>query len=74
MAIEYVPRACPLKFLDRIYQGSNASTLSNKNPENKRRDLIILATLVKFPGVGLILYETGWVEDPEVVCETSFYI
>ncbi|KAJ5381168.1 uncharacterized protein N7496_003596 [Penicillium cataractarum] len=49
-----------------VYRGSNASSLSNKNPENKRRDLIILSALIEYPGVGLILYETACAEDLEV--------
>ncbi|KAH8697584.1 beta-lactamase-like protein [Talaromyces proteolyticus] len=49
-----------------IFRGGNTSSLSNKNPENKRRELIILSTLIEYPGVGLILYETGCAEDLDV--------
>ena len=52
----------------RILRGANASTLSNKNPENKRRELVILSALIEYPGVGLILFETGCAEDLDVVC------
>lgn len=51
----------------RILRGANASSLSNMNPENKRRDLIILAALIEYPGVGLILFETGCAENIEMV-------
>ncbi|KAJ5232046.1 beta-lactamase-like protein [Penicillium chermesinum] len=40
-------------------RGANASTLSNPNPENKRRKLALLSCLIEYPGFGLILYETG---------------
>jgi len=49
-----------------LLRGQNTSTLSNKNPEPKRRDLIVLAALIEFPGFGCILYETGCAEDLEV--------
>ncbi|KIW63929.1 hypothetical protein PV04_08893 [Phialophora macrospora] len=49
-----------------LLRGGNGSSLSNKNPENKRRDLIILAALIEYPGVGLILWETGCAEDLQV--------
>jgi hypothetical protein len=52
----------------RLLRGQNTSTLSNKNPESKRRDLIVLAALIELPGFGCILYETGCAEDLEVVC------
>lgn len=51
----------------RILRGANASKLSNKNPENKRRELILLSALIEYPGIGLILYETGCAEDLDVV-------
>jgi hypothetical protein len=41
--------------------------MSNKNPENKRRDLIVLAALIEHPDVGLILFETGCAEDIDAV-------
>lgn len=52
----------------RILRGGNTSSLSNLNPENKRRDLVILSALIDYPGIGLILFETGCAEDLEVVC------
>ena len=51
----------------RILRGANASTLSNPNPTPKRRDLILLAALIEYPGFDLILYETGCAENLEVV-------
>lgn len=42
--------------------------MSNLNPVNKRRDLVLLSALIEYPGVGLILYETGCAEDLDVVC------
>lgn len=52
---------------DRLLRGANTSTLSNPNPENKRRDLTVLAGLIEHPDMGLILFETGCAEDLEVV-------
>ncbi|OGE51032.1 hypothetical protein PENARI_c015G04589 [Penicillium arizonense] len=49
-----------------VLRGGNTSSLSNKNPENNRRELIVLSALIDYPGVGLILYETGCAEDLEV--------
>ncbi|KIW82076.1 hypothetical protein AYO21_04220 [Fonsecaea monophora] len=49
-----------------LLRGGNTSTTSNKNPENKRRDLIVLAALIEYPGVGLILFETGCAEDLQI--------
>ncbi|KAH8802487.1 beta-lactamase-like protein [Xylogone sp. PMI_703] len=46
-------------------RGANSSSLSNKNPENKRRELTVISALIDYPGVGLILYETGCAEDLE---------
>lgn len=54
--------------LNRIFRGGNTSSLSNLNPVNKRRDLVLLSALIEYPGVGLILYETGCAEDLDVVC------
>lgn len=54
----------------RILRGGNTSTLSNLNPENKRRDLVLLSALIDYPGVGLILFETGCAEDLDVVSPT----
>lgn len=50
-----------------LLRGGNSSSLSDKNPENKRRDLIVLATLIEHPDAGLILFETGCAEDIDVV-------
>jgi hypothetical protein len=55
--------------LRRILRGCNASSLSNLNPVNRRRDLVILSALIEYPGVGLILYETGCAEDVDVGCQ-----
>ncbi|KAJ0415771.1 beta-lactamase-like protein [Aspergillus carlsbadensis] len=49
-----------------ILRGANASCLSEMNPVNKRRDLVVLSALIEYPGVGLILFETGCAEDLEV--------
>ena len=35
---------------------------------NKRRVLVLFSALIEYPGVGLILYETGCAEDLGVVC------
>ena len=51
----------------RLLRGSNTSSMSNKNPENKRRDLVVLAGLIDHPDMGLILFETGCAENLEVV-------
>lgn len=53
----------------RIFRGANASSLSNLNPENKRRELVVLSALIEHPDVGLILYDAGCAEDLEVVCD-----
>lgn len=55
--------------LHRILRGSNASSLDNLNPVNRRRDLVLLSALIEYPGVGLILYETGCAEDVDVGCQ-----
>ncbi|OJJ65108.1 hypothetical protein ASPSYDRAFT_85086 [Aspergillus sydowii CBS 593.65] len=49
-----------------ILRGGNSSSLSNLNPENKRRDLVLLSALIEYPGIGLILFETGCAEDLDV--------
>jgi len=49
-----------------LLRGQNGSSASNKNPESKRRDLILLAALIEYPGLGCILFETGCAEDVEV--------
>ncbi|KAJ5678559.1 uncharacterized protein N7477_004192 [Penicillium maclennaniae] len=46
-----------------LLRGANASSVSNLNPESKRRDLMVLSALIDYPGVGLILFETGCAED-----------
>lgn len=51
----------------RIFRGGNTSTLSDLNPVNKRRDLVVLSALIEHPHAGLILFETGCAEDLEVV-------
>ncbi|RTE70312.1 hypothetical protein BHE90_015291 [Fusarium euwallaceae] len=43
--------------------GANSSSASNKNPENKQRDLIVIAALIEHPKAGLVLFETGCPED-----------
>ena len=53
--------------LNRLLRGGNGSSVSDPNPTNKRRALIILACLIEYPGIGLILYETGCAEDLKVV-------
>ncbi|CAK7270382.1 hypothetical protein SEPCBS119000_004060 [Sporothrix epigloea] len=49
-----------------LLRGSNISTASNLQPTNRRRELALLACLIEYPGLGLILYETGCAEDLEV--------
>ncbi|KAH7124075.1 beta-lactamase-like protein [Dendryphion nanum] len=49
-------------------RAANASSLSNPNPPNKRRKLIMLSFLISHPTEGLILFETGAGDTyPEVV-------
>ncbi|KAF2187731.1 Metallo-hydrolase/oxidoreductase [Zopfia rhizophila CBS 207.26] len=51
-----------------FFRAGNASKLSDPNPTNKRRRLIMLSYLISHPTEGLILYETGAGSDyPEVV-------
>ncbi|KAF2013242.1 Metallo-hydrolase/oxidoreductase [Aaosphaeria arxii CBS 175.79] len=51
-----------------LKRAGNTSSLSNPNPTNLRRKLIMLAYLISHPTEGLILYETGAGADyPEVV-------
>jgi len=47
--------------------------MSNKNPENKRRDLTVLAALIEHPDMGLILFETGCAEDLDVVRRAGYH-
>ncbi|KXL46078.1 hypothetical protein M433DRAFT_4119 [Acidomyces richmondensis BFW] len=49
-----------------LLRAVNTSTLSDKNPENKRRDLMVLAGLIEHPDMGLILFETGCAENLEI--------
>lgn len=51
----------------RLLQGANSSRASDPDPENKSRDLIIMAVLIEHPNMGLILFETGCAEDVEIV-------
>ncbi|KAI1959857.1 hypothetical protein LOZ58_004222 [Ophidiomyces ophidiicola] len=46
-----------------LLRAANMSTASNKQPENKRRELIVLSVLIEHPQEGLILFETGCAED-----------
>lgn len=48
--------------------GANGGSSSNPNPTNKRRKLMLIAGLIEYPGVGLILFETGCAEDVDTVC------
>lgn len=64
---QYQARRIWLTTISRILRGANTSKLSDLNPTNKRRDLVLLSALIEYPGVGLILYETGCAEDLEVV-------
>ncbi|CAI7576376.1 unnamed protein product [Penicillium manginii] len=50
----------------RILRGANTSKLSDLNPTNKRRELVLLSALIEHPDVGLILYDAGCAEDLEV--------
>ncbi|KKZ62060.1 hypothetical protein EMCG_03423 [[Emmonsia] crescens] len=49
-----------------LLRGGNTSTLSTKEPEKKRRELVILSVLIEHPQAGLILYETGCAENIDV--------
>ncbi|KAJ5101217.1 hypothetical protein N7456_007269 [Penicillium angulare] len=49
-----------------LLRGTNTSSVRNLNPENRRRDLMVLAALIEYPGVGLILFETRYAEDIEL--------
>lgn len=51
--------------------GANGGSSSNPNPTNRRRDLMLIAGLINYPGFGLILFETGCAEDVETVCQAS---
>jgi len=63
-----VPAASPYTHeTSRLLRAGNSSTQSDKNPENKRRELVVLATLIEHPQAGLILFETGCAEELEMV-------
>lgn len=48
-------------------RAANSSSLSNPNPANKRRKLVMLSVLIEHPTEGLILFETGGGDDyPEL--------
>lgn len=51
----------------KLLRGGNTSSRNEKNPVNKRRELIVLAALIEHPTEGLILFETGCAEDVDVV-------
>jgi len=46
--------------------------LSNLNPTNKRRELVLISALIEHPDAGLILYDVGCAEDLEVVRHVFF--
>lgn len=47
--------------------GVNGGGVSNPNPVNKRRDLMMIAGLIDHPEMGLILFECGSTEDVKSV-------
>jgi len=48
-------------------RGGNTSTLSNPNPQNKRRKMVVISILIEHPTEGLLLFETGSGKDyPDV--------
>ncbi|KAJ5224389.1 uncharacterized protein N7469_007892 [Penicillium citrinum] len=49
-----------------IFRGANTSKLSNLNPTNQRRELVLISALIEHPDAGLILYDVGCAEDLEV--------
>ena len=55
----------------RLLRGATGSTIKDKSPAHKRRELILLAALIEHPQVGLILYETGCAEEWEMVSFSS---
>jgi hypothetical protein len=57
---------------DRLLRGGNGGNIHDPNPENRRRDLIVLAALIDHPQAGLLLFETGCAEDVDVVSENHF--
>ncbi|KAJ5668452.1 uncharacterized protein N7477_007022 [Penicillium maclennaniae] len=46
-----------------LLMGVNGGGVSNPNPVNKRRDLMMIAGLIDHPEIGLILFECGSTED-----------
>jgi len=48
--------------------GANGGSFSSPNPTNKRRELMLIAGLIEYPGFGLILFETGCADDIDTVC------
>lgn len=50
-----------------IMRGANTSTLSDKNPERKRRDMMSIAVLIDHPQAGLLLFETRCAENIDIV-------
>jgi glyoxylase-like metal-dependent hydrolase (beta-lactamase superfamily II) len=46
-----------------IVSGRNTSTPKSTTVEHKRRDLVMICIMIYYPGVGLILYDTGSPED-----------
>lgn len=59
--------------LDRMLRAGNTSTASNPNPENKKRDLIVMGALIEHPQAGLILFETGCAENVDIVSGKCSY-
>jgi hypothetical protein len=68
-ALSYVESV--LTFLNRMLRAANSSSLSNVNPENKRRDLIVMGALIEHPQAGLLLFETGCAENVDIVSGKS---
>lgn len=56
-----------LTCISRLLNGVNSSSVSNPNPPNKRRDLMLIAGLLYHPEAGLILFECGSTENIEEV-------
>lgn len=53
-------------------RGSNASSVSEPNPTNERRELKMFAMLIEHPDVGLVLYDCGPAPDPAKVWGPDF--
>jgi hypothetical protein len=58
----------------RVTRAAGTSTASNKKPESKQRELVLLAALIEHPQAGLILFECGCAEDIDVVCKNLILI